>query len=30
MKAKLNYYRLKAVGCIPAASRLKVLSNAKC
>jgi hypothetical protein len=27
---ELNYYRLKAVGCIPAASRLKVLSNAKC
>jgi Ca-activated chloride channel family protein len=30
ISSKLNYYRLKAVGCIPAASRLKVLSNAKC
>jgi hypothetical protein len=30
VRTKLNYYRLKAVGCIPAASRLKVLSNAKC
>ena len=29
-ESELNYYRLKAVGCIPAASRLKVLSNAKC
>jgi hypothetical protein len=29
MKKKLNYYRLKAVGCKPAASRLKVVSNVK-